>query len=117
MSFDHEYYTLNDQLKETVFCMKCAFPVKKPDYTKEDVKKYYNEVKVKWTYGDKIVTDGVIITCPDCKDFQLSDEEKPKILNQVIQALELQMRKTEKKEDEINNLKNLFSNMKLVGRA
>ena len=51
MSFDHEYYTLNDDLKETVLCMKCAFPVKKPEYTKEDVRKYYNEVKVKWTYG------------------------------------------------------------------
>lgn len=115
--FDHDYYLLDKDLKQTVLCMKCSFPVKSPEYSKEKTKELYNEVKVEWSYGNGIKADGVVITCPGCKDFHFSDEIATKIRRQVIQALELQMKKANKKDEEINHIKNLFSQMKLVGRV
>lgn len=115
-NFDHDYYSLNDELKETVLCMRCAFPVKKPEYTKDQVREYYKEVKVFWSYGNGITANGVLITCPNCINSDLSDDDKKKIKRQVIQALELQMKKDKKDQQEIDSIKNLFNKMDLMGR-
>lgn len=117
MNFVHSYYSIDENSKETVLCMKCAFPVKKPGYTKEQVREYYKEVKVKWAYGNGISADGVVITCPECLDFVLDDDNRVKIKTQVIDALELQMKKVKKDPKEIEYLKNLFNQMTLTGRA
>lgn len=115
--FDHDYYFLDEKMKETVLCMKCSQAVKKPGYTKEQIRDLYTEVKVKWQYGNGITADGVVITCPSCKDFEFSDSVSQKIQKQVIKALELQMTRANKNQDEINHLTNLFSHLKLVGRV
>lgn len=87
--FEHAYYIPNKNRKRaTVLCMRCAFPVITPEYTKEDVYRNYQEVPIEWESHNGKRVRGVVILCPNCKVIELKEDELPKIHEQIIKGLE-----------------------------
>lgn len=87
--FEHDYYFPNKQKKRaTVLCMRCAFPVITPEYSKEDVFRYYNEMPIEWESHEGAKVRGIIILCPTCKVMDLKEEDFPKIHRQIMKGLE-----------------------------
>ena len=87
--FEHDYYFPSKQKKRaTVLCMRCAFPVITPEYSKEEVFRYYNEMPIQWENKDGVKVMGVIILCPTCKVMDLKEDDLPRIHRQIIKGLE-----------------------------
>ena len=109
MNFSHNYFSVDPTTKkQIVLCMKCEKTIKSPSLTKE--------VPVQWIYRNGMKGEGVVITCPDCINFELTDEVKVNIKAQLIQAFELEMSESGYSKEQTQEFMKLFSEMNLVGR-
>lgn len=95
--FEHDYYSIEiserNVAKETVLCMRCAFPVRKPEYSKSEIFQHYREIPIEWSTDDGVKYNGVVIVCSKCEFVDLKDEDFPKIYKQIINGLEHQSKK------------------------
>ena len=88
-NFEHDYYfPSKDRKRATVLCMRCEFPVITQEYTKEDIRAHYREMKIEWdgVNGRRVI--GVIILCQDCEMIDLKADDLPKIYRQIIKGLD-----------------------------
>ena len=87
--FEHDYYLPNKERKQaTVLCMRCAFPVITPEYSKVEVLRYYNEMPIEWESINGAKVRGIIILCPTCKTIDLRESELPLIHRQIMKGLQ-----------------------------
>jgi len=117
IDFGHDYFSIDENTKKRiVLCMKCGFPVKKPGYTKEQVNKFYKESGINWKHSSGIMAKGIVITCPDCQNFEINDDVREKIKKQIINALKVEIKFSGNTDEDVNDVTNMFNQMSLVGR-